>query len=126
MTELAARTDVPLLRPISTNPMRVYWQYAINVAIMHLLALLAFVPWFFSWSGVVACVLGLYVFGTLGINLGYHRMLTHRSFTLPRWLEYCVTTLSVQASTRSSRESRGRAAQAAGVSWWAGSAQVSE
>src|SRR5438270_602115 len=29
----------------------------------HLLALLAFVPWFFSWTGVVLLIVGMYVFG---------------------------------------------------------------
>ncbi len=94
-TESAPRASIPLLRPSATNPVRVYWQYAINIVIIHLLALLAVLPWFFSWTGVVVCLAGLYVFGTLGINLGFHRMLTHRSLTLPKWLEYCVSTLAV-------------------------------
>ena len=93
--EITARTVTPLSRPASTNPVRIYWQYAVNIVIIHLLALLAFVPWFFSWAGLVTCLLGLYVFGTLGINLGLHRLLTHRSLTLPKWLEYCTTTLAV-------------------------------
>ncbi|MBY0311456.1 MAG: fatty acid desaturase [Phycisphaerales bacterium] len=63
--------------------------------LIHLLALLAFWPALFSWTGVVLCVLGLYVFGTLGINLGFHRLLTHRSFTCPRWVERCVAILGV-------------------------------
>ena len=44
--------------------------------------------------------MGLYVFGTLGINLAYHRMLTHRSLLLPKWLEYPVTTLAVAVVCR--------------------------
>jgi fatty-acid desaturase len=94
-TEITAQAGLPQARPAATNPVRVYWQYAINVVLIHLLALLAFVPWFFSWTGVVICVLGLYVFGTLGINLGFHRMLTHRSLVVPKWLEYCLSTLAV-------------------------------
>lgn len=95
MTDTTARTVRPLSRPASTNPFRVYWAYAINVVIIHILALLALVPWFFSWTGLAACVLGLYVFGTLGINLAFHRLLTHRSLTLPKWLEYSLSTLAV-------------------------------
>jgi fatty-acid desaturase len=94
-TGSAAQTALPLLRPKSTDPVRVYWPYAINLILIHLLSLLAFVPWFFSWAGVVALVLGLYVFGTLGINLAFHRMLTHRSLAMPKWLEYCFSTLAV-------------------------------
>ena len=29
----------------------------------HLLASLALVPWFFSWTGVVLLIVGMYVFG---------------------------------------------------------------
>ncbi len=89
------RPLVSLDRPSTTEPFRIYWHYAINILIIHLLAALAFVPWFFSWTGVVTCLLGLYVFGTLGINLGYHRLLTHRSFVVPKRLEHFFATLAV-------------------------------
>ena len=56
------------------------------LAAVHALALLAVVPWFFTWTGVIACVVGVFFFGQ-GINLCYHRMLTHRSFVVPKWLE---------------------------------------
>jgi fatty-acid desaturase len=61
----------------------------------HLLALLACIPWLFSWSGLAWAVAGLYLFGTLGINIGYHRLLTHRGFACPRWLERTLTILGV-------------------------------
>jgi stearoyl-CoA desaturase (delta-9 desaturase) len=59
----------------------------------HLLALFACVPWLFSWSGLAWAVAGLYLFGTLGINIGYHRLLTHRSFDCPRWMEHSLSVL---------------------------------
>ena len=68
---------------------------------VHLIAALAFVPWFFSWVGVAVFVAGIYVFGVLGINLGFHRLLTHRSFVCPRWLEHALAifgTCSLQFS----------------------------
>jgi fatty-acid desaturase len=61
----------------------------------HLLVFLVFVPWFFSWTGVVLLVIGIHVFGMIGINLGYHRLLTHRSFSCPRWLEHILAILGV-------------------------------
>lgn len=60
---------------------------------VHLIAALAFVPWFFSWTGVAVFAAGIYVFGVLGINLGFHRLLTHRSFTCPLWLEHLLGVL---------------------------------
>jgi stearoyl-CoA desaturase (delta-9 desaturase) len=74
---------------------QVDWPYAVSFALYHGLALLAFVPWFFSWTGLSAFLLGIYVFGTLGINLCYHRLLTHRSFTCPKWLEHFLAILGV-------------------------------
>jgi sn-1 stearoyl-lipid 9-desaturase len=73
----------------------VKWRYAPSIAVVHLLAGLAFIPWFFSWTGVVLAVLGYYVIGVLGINIGYHRLLAHRSFSCPRWLERTFAILGV-------------------------------
>jgi len=67
--------------------------YAFTVA--HLIAGLAFFPWFFSWTGVVLCVAGMYIFGVLGINLCYHRLLTHRGFSCPLWCEHTLAILGV-------------------------------
>src|ERR1700732_5409888 len=66
---------------------------AVGLVLYHALALLAFVPWFFSWTGVGLAVLGIYVFGVLGINIGYHRLLTHKGFVCPKWLERSFTGL---------------------------------
>ena len=86
----------PLCWPdATTNPVRVRWQYAISIVVIHLLACLALVPWLFSWTGLVACLLGQYVFGTLGINLCYHRLLTHQGFVVPKWLEHGFALLGV-------------------------------
>jgi fatty-acid desaturase len=88
-----AATRLPL--PEAVDRRRIVWSYAITVGIYHLLALLALLPWFFSWTGVILLVLGLYVFGTLGINLCYHRLLTHRGLVCPKWLEHAFAILAV-------------------------------
>ena len=64
-------------------------------ALYHVLALLALVPWFFSWTGVLLAFFGIYVFGVLGINIGYHRLLTHKGFVCPKWLERSFAFLGV-------------------------------
>jgi fatty-acid desaturase len=66
-----------------------------SIVASHLIASLAFIPWFFSWAGVVLLAAGCLVFGTLGINLGFHRLLTQRSLSCPRWLERTFTLLGV-------------------------------
>ena len=84
-----------LLCPLSATPKRINWRYAFAVGSYHLLALLALLPWFFSRSGVALAVIGVYVFGAAGINLCYHRLLSHRSFSCPLWLEHSFAIIAV-------------------------------
>lgn len=76
---------------------RIDWLNVVGIGTYHMLALLALLPWFFSWTGVVICVLGTYVHGTLGIGLCYHRLLTHRGFVCPKWLEHSLAVIAVCA-----------------------------
>jgi fatty-acid desaturase len=80
-------------------PERLSWPPLIWIGGLHLGALLAFYPGFFSWSGLAVCVLLHWLTGGIGICLTYHRLLTHRSFALrPRWLEYVLTAIGTCAS----------------------------
>ena len=45
--------------------------------------------------GAVLAFIGVYVFGACGINLCYHRLLTHRSFNCPLWLEHAFAIIAV-------------------------------
>ncbi|MEM7771819.1 MAG: fatty acid desaturase [Cyanobacteria bacterium P01_E01_bin.6] len=56
-------------------------------ASIHAVALLA--PWHFSWSALGITIFLHWLTGSLGICLGFHRLLTHRSFRVPKPLEYC-------------------------------------
>lgn len=85
----------PLALPQGVDTRRVVWPYAITLVLYHLIALLALIPFFFSWTGVVLMFAGLYVFGTLGINLCFHRLLTHRGLICPKWLERTLVILGV-------------------------------
>ena len=88
----------PLAWPETTvNPVHVRWRYAVGIPAVHVLACLAFFPWFFSWTGAALSILGLYIFGTLGINLCYHRLLTHQGLLCPKWLEHTFAILGVCA-----------------------------
>lgn len=81
--------------PAAVNWHRPVWSYVVTVGVYHFIALTAVVPWLFSWTGVVLAVAGVYVFGGVGINLCYHRLLTHRGLTCPKWLEYSFAVLGV-------------------------------
>ncbi len=66
---------------------RILWRYAVPLFVGHAAALFVFVPWLFSWSGAALLWVGIYFYGGIGINLCYHRLLTHRGFRCPLWLE---------------------------------------
>jgi fatty-acid desaturase len=49
-------------------------------------------------SLIVFCIV-YYLLGGIAIGLGIHRLLAHRAFRLPKWLEYIVITLALPAGT---------------------------
>lgn len=65
------------------------------IAGLHLGACAA--PFTFTWSGLVVFA-ALYVVTGLGITLGYHRLLTHRSFHTNRVVEFLLTLSGVLAN----------------------------
>ena len=73
------------------------WPTALGLLLIHLGACTAVIPTIFSWSDVAVATLLYYFTGAIGICLGYHRVLTHRSVRLARPVEYLVATLGVLA-----------------------------
>jgi sn-2 palmitoyl-lipid 9-desaturase len=79
----------------SESSLKLNWVNVGFFGTIHALALLA--PWFFSWSAL-GMMIGLHwLFGSIGICLGYHRLLTHRSLQVPKPLEYAIATLGALA-----------------------------
>jgi fatty-acid desaturase len=93
--EFATFQAVSLSHPIGAVGRRINWRYALAVGSYHLIALLALLPWFFSRTGAALAVIGVYVFGAAGINLCYHRLLSHRSFSCPLWVEHTFAIIAV-------------------------------
>src|SRR5258708_31420470 len=57
---------------------------------------------FFTWKALALAVVLWWVSGSLGIGMGYHRLLTHRGYKTPKWLEYFLTvcgTLALESGT---------------------------
>lgn len=44
----------------------------------------------FTWTGLLACGL-VWLIAGLGVGSGFHRLLTHRGYKTPKWLEYLFT-----------------------------------
>ncbi len=72
-----------------------FWPYFLPIVVIHALALLAALPWFFSWTGVAVMFVGVHFFGCLGINIGYHRLLSHRSFRTYPFFERALSIIAL-------------------------------
>ena len=62
------------------------WPTTVILVLIHIGALAAF--FFFTWKALIATVFLYWVATGLGISMGYHRLHTHRSYKVPRWMEY--------------------------------------
>jgi stearoyl-CoA desaturase (delta-9 desaturase) len=69
-------------------PLQPDWITIVFIASLHLAALLAFIPSNFSWAAVGVAIFLHWVTGCLGITLGFHRLIAHRSFQTPKLVEY--------------------------------------
>ena len=63
---------------------------------MHVGAVAALLPRFWSWQGLVVLAV-LYWTTVLGVTLGLHRLVAHRSFEAPRWLERLLVLMGTLA-----------------------------
>lgn len=66
------------------------WVNISYLILIHAGALFALFPSNFSWNALLVVVFLHWVTGGLGITLGWHRLVSHRSFQTPRWLEYLL------------------------------------
>ncbi len=83
------------LQTTPQDQLKLDWVAVVFFTTVHLLALSA--PWFFSWSALGAMLFLHWLFGSIGICLGYHRLLSHRSFQVPQWLEYLIALIGAAA-----------------------------
>jgi sn-1 stearoyl-lipid 9-desaturase len=65
------------------------WTTTIFMVIFHILAVAALFT--FSWSALAVTVFLWWVSGSLGIGMGFHRLLTHRGYKVPKAVEYFLT-----------------------------------
>ncbi len=68
------------------NYKNIFW-----ISLVHVLALGAF--FYPGWENAALLAVFVFVIAPLGVNVGYHRLLTHRGFTTPSWLRYTLATI---------------------------------
>lgn len=71
------------------------WIPFVFITGVHVAALAGFFT--FSWPALLVCLVLHWVSGGLGITLTYHRLLTHKSFTVPKPVEYVLAVLATLA-----------------------------
>jgi len=77
----------------SASESGINWITAIFMLLFHVGAFAAL--FFFSWKAFFLAAFLYWVGGSLGIGMGYHRLLTHRGYKTPKWVEYFLTTCAV-------------------------------
>src|SRR5580692_9358181 len=68
---------------------QVNWVTAFFMAVFHIGAIAAL--FFFTWKAFLLAAFLWWVSGSLGIGMGYHRLLTHRGYKTPKWVEHFLT-----------------------------------
>ncbi len=82
---------------MSDQSPRLNWVTVGALAVFHIGAVAAL--FLFAWQALWVALALLWVSGGWGIGMGYHRLLTHRGYQTPRWLECLLTicgTLALQ------------------------------
>ncbi len=65
------------------------WTTSITMVLFHIAAVIAL--FMFSWQALAVTVVLWWVSGSLGIGMGFHRLLTHRGYKTPKAVEYFLT-----------------------------------
>jgi hypothetical protein len=90
-----ARLEVKMGRAASVGA-GVNWLTLGVIIAFHIGALAAL--FFFSWQRLVAMLVLHVIAINVGIGMTYHRLLTHRGYQVPKWLEYVMATCARKAT----------------------------
>lgn len=71
------------------------WHTAIFMALFHIGAVAAL--FMFNWKAIVVSIALWWITASLGVGMGFHRLLTHRAYKTPRWVEYFLTACGALA-----------------------------
>jgi fatty-acid desaturase len=74
---------------------KINWVTASFMMMFHLGAIAAI--FFFTWKAFFVALFLWWVAGSLGVGMGYHRLLTHRGYKTPKWVEYVLTVCATLA-----------------------------
>jgi sn-1 stearoyl-lipid 9-desaturase len=82
-SDMSSKAAIP-----ETNA-KINWSTTIWMTVFHLGAIAAL--FMFSWKALAVTVVLWWIAGSLGVGMGFHRLLTHRGFKTPKAVEYFLT-----------------------------------
>jgi stearoyl-CoA desaturase (delta-9 desaturase) len=71
------------------------WGNGTFLIVAHAAAIAALFFW--SWPAVITAVILYWVAGSLGVGMGWHRLLTHRGYKVPKLVEYFLAVCGTLA-----------------------------
>jgi fatty-acid desaturase len=74
---------------------QINWGNWIFLSVFHVGSVAALFFW--SWPAVITAVVLYWIGGSLGIGMGYHRLITHRGYRVPKLVEYFLVTCGTVA-----------------------------
>jgi fatty-acid desaturase len=77
------------MQTIDKRKQSINWSTASFMVIFHVGAIVGL--YFFTWKLLLLSLVFNWVAGSLGIGIGYHRLLTHKGFQTPKLVEYFLT-----------------------------------
>jgi stearoyl-CoA desaturase (delta-9 desaturase) len=78
-----------------TKATGINWFTTIWMIVFHLGAIAAL--FMFSWQALIAAAALWWIAGSPGVGMGFHRLLTHRGYKTPKWVEYLLTVCGTLA-----------------------------
>ncbi len=76
----------PDTAPVSYTPSNINWVTSTALVLFHIGAIASF--FYFDWKSVITAAILYWMCIGWGIGMGYHRLLTHRSYKVPKPIEY--------------------------------------
>ncbi|MFZ0038136.1 MAG: fatty acid desaturase [Candidatus Acidiferrales bacterium] len=83
------------LRAAKAKDDGINWVTAGVMMAFHALAIVAL--FFFTWKALFIALYLWWLSASVGIGMCYHRLLTHRGYKIPKWLEYTLTVFATLA-----------------------------
>jgi fatty-acid desaturase len=90
---MASRTNETRL---ARHGNKINWYNGTFLVVAHVGTIVSFFFW--SWPAVLTMVVLYWISGSLGIGMGFHRLITHRAYKVPKLLEYFLVTCGTLAA----------------------------